>query len=133
MRVLHFMTIDMGTGPVSLVELHHESESVMLRIVHNAKFDAVKVVDIEATRAYVAGVRGAKYMCDVVAPEHDDRLNDEIGRHSDRWGIEFFRIRWDRGRHGKVLSSRSELEQYDAVQAGVAKPTGPAPNECIMA
>lgn len=127
------MTIDVGTGPVSLVEIRHGTEHHMLRIVHNAVFDAVKTVDPEATRTYVASVRGARYMQDMVALEHEARIGDEVGRWIQRMGVSAFRIRWEEGRFGKVLATREELEQYDAARSGIAPATVPRRTRRIMA
>lgn len=133
MKIVHFMTIDVGTGPVSLVEIRTGTEHAMLRIVHNAVFDAVRTVDPDTAKTYVAGIRGARYMQDVVAPAHEPRLEDEIMRWIERLGVGAFCIRWEQGRFGKVLASVDELEQYDAANAGLAAPTVPRRSQRIMA
>lgn len=133
MKIVHFMTIDVGTGPVSLVEIRTGTEHAMLRIVHNAVFDAVRTVDPETTKTYVAGIRGARYMQDVVAPAHEARIGDEIARWIARFGTATFCIRWEQGRFGKVLSSRAEMEQYDAANAGLTAPAVPRRSQRIMA
>lgn len=133
MKIVHFMTIDIGTGPVSLVDVRHGTEHLMLRIVHNAVFDAVRSVDPESTRSYVAGVRSPKYMQDVVAPEHEARLGDEIARYIEKWGVSTFLIRWEEGKYGRVLASREEVEQYDAANAGIAPVVVKRRSDRIMA
>ena len=133
MKIVHFMTLDVGTGPVSLVEIRSGTEHTMLRIVHNGVFDAVRSVDPEQTKTYVAGVRGARYMQDIVAPEHEARLGDEIAKWIERLGVSTFCVRWEQGRFGRVLSSRSELEQYDAANAGLVAPVVPRRSQRIMA
>ncbi|MFZ3481760.1 hypothetical protein [Sphingomonas sp. 3-13AW] len=127
------MTLDVGTGPVSLIELKENSEHVMLRIVHNAAFDAVKSIDPVAAKAYVAGIRGARYMQDTVAPQHDLRLSDEISKWVAKWGVRVHRIRWDEGRRGVVLATPADLEQYDAAMAGIAPALAPRRSQRIMA
>lgn len=127
------MTLDVGTGPVSLVEIRHGTEHLMLRIVHNAIYDAVKSVDPDVTRNHVASVRGARYMQDVVSAEHETRLSDEIARFIEKFGVSTFRIRWEDGRYGKILATRDELEQYDAARAGLAPALVPRRSQRIMA
>lgn len=133
MKIVHFMTIDVGTGPVSLVEIRSGTEHDMLRIVHNAVFDAVRSVDVAATKAYVAGIRGARYMQDVVAPEHEARLGDEIAKWIEKMGFSTFCIRWDERRYGRIMTSREDVEQYDAANAGLTPAAIPRRSERIMA
>jgi hypothetical protein len=132
LKITHYMTLDVGTGPVSLVEIRAQNEHVMLRISHRAAFDAVKEIDPEQARAYVSGVRGARYMRDDVDPEHDDRLNDEIAKWAERRGERVYRIRWQDGRHAKILSSLADLDQFDAANAGLGVAPTPRRSSRVM-
>ena len=113
------MTLDLGTGPVTLIEMRHRDEHTMLRVQHRAIFGSVKEVEPEQARAYVASIQGAS-MSDTVSPEHESRLSDEIAKWAEPRGERVHRVRWHEGKYGKILATPEDLEHYDAANAGVA-------------
>ncbi len=122
MKITHFMTIDVGTGPVTLVEILTSESLDMLRIVHRAAFNAVGVVDPVSTKDYVAGIRGARLMSATVLEQHEDRIGDEIACWCEARGVKVHKVRWRDGRDGKILENREDLEQYDAANVGFVSP-----------
>ena len=118
MKITHFMTLDVGTGPVSLIEMLTSESLDMLRIVHRAPFDAVKTVDPASTRDHVAGIRGARLMSASVLEQHEDRISDEIACWCESRGVKVHRVRWRDGSYGKILETREDLDQYDAANLG---------------
>ena len=132
MRITHYMTIDVGTGPVSLIEIRHDEVHDMLRITHKAAFNAVATADPEKMKAYVAGVVGAKSMNPLISPEHEEMIGDEIARWGAPFGLTVHKVRWRDGKEGKILATREDLEQYDAANMGMATTSQPKRSTRIM-
>lgn len=54
MKVSHYVTYDRGQGPVSFVEIENDTNSLMLRINHKARFNKMVEVDVEAVKEALA-------------------------------------------------------------------------------
>lgn len=96
MKIVHYITLDRGSGPVSLVEITApDGATAMLRVIHNAKFDKVTEVDAVATRRSVDAASDLGNASTKVPHELGERLAQEVLRwvlgnggksHALRWG-----------------------------------------------
>ena len=108
MRITHFITIDQGSGPVSLVEFRTDEGTHMIRVTHRARFDKVKEVDPAAARAAVDGAQNLGEATTKVPAEHARTLTQEVLRWASQHGCASQALRW--GGDGGAILFRNEAE-----------------------
>ena len=108
MKITHFITIDQGSGPVSLVEFRTDDGTQMIRVTHRARFDKVKEVDPVAARAAVDSAHNLGNATTKVPAEHARTLTQEVLRWASANGCGSQALRW--GEDGGAILFRNEAE-----------------------
>lgn len=108
MKITHYITIDQGSGPVSLVEFRTEDGTRMIRVTHRARFDKVKEVDPVAARAAVDQASNLGNATTKVPAEHAKALTQEVLRWASAEGCTSQALRW--GADGVAILFRSETD-----------------------
>lgn len=128
MKIKHYITIDLGSGPVSFVELDEGAKGRMLRITHDAKFDKVVEVDADRTRAAVDGRADLGSASTRVRREHAHVLSQEVLRWIGRTSQGTQALRWKPdGEAVPFLTEEEACEWQEARDALTSAGAAPAP------
>lgn len=115
MKINHYLTVDRGTGPISLIHIDRENDEgeVMLRITHRAVFHKTAEVDAEATRAQLASTR--MNSTDQTLPVAlQECVSEEVAGWLTKHNTRIRSMRWKGGIEGVMLYTTEEELTYDA-------------------
>lgn len=112
MKIKHVITFDRGTGPVTLVELG-EDPVRMFRIVHNARFDRFKEVDLEQTRSHLASVEDIGQASTKLDKENSAIVSQEVLRWINSNGVASQAMRWTDQGEGVLFRNEEDAIAWE--------------------
>ena len=113
MKIMHFITLDQGSGPVSLVQIDLPDRQCMLRIVHNARFDRVKEIDPVKAREAVDASTDLGVATTKVQREREHMITQEVLRWAAQHGCTSQGMRWGRDGEGVLFKTEADAVAWD--------------------
>lgn len=136
MKIKHYISLDMGRGPMSLVEIGGGEDLVMIRVSHQARYDRSAKVDPAQARAMIERLPNLRHASGTVPPEHAASLEEEVLRWmtSNMEGVTVPQaLRWLDDGNALAFRTEAEAKAYDD-QHGVAdeRPRPAKPRRVMM-
>lgn len=116
MKIQHYLTIDIGQGPVTLVQIFTEQGERMVRIVQQAVYKKVQEADPEKTKSYIAGLSNVRRMDQSIAKNEEETISEALSDWLSREIEAISTIRWSKSGEGIVMRTREDAIAFDLIQ-----------------
>lgn len=114
MKIRHYLTLDTGGGPVSLVSIEVDRRERMIRITHEARFGRVMEVDPEQARAAVTASADLGMASTAVPSEHSAEIARETLAFVAGIGCRDQALRWGEGGQALLFANEEAAASWDS-------------------
>lgn len=114
MKITHYLTLDTGGGPTTLVSIHADGTERMIRITHQARFGRVVEVDPGEVRAAVARSPDLGMASTAVPHEHSAQIARDTLAYVSGLGCKDQALRWGEGGQALLFASEEAAASWDA-------------------